>query len=140
MEQSALQIGEVSNRAGVSIDTVRYYERLKLLPPAARSTGGFRIFTSEAIERIKFIKHAQDMGFTLDEIKQLFSVGEGESQCRAVHAFLLEKLSELETKIEQMRSFRKVLNRHLAECEKELEARGKEAACPVLVTIETVKK
>ena len=73
MNGSGLQIGEIATHSGVSVDTVRYYERLKLLPRAARSGGGYRIFPAETVERIKFIKQAQEMGFSLDEVKQLFS-------------------------------------------------------------------
>ena len=135
---SSLQIGEIAAHSGVSVDTVRYYERLKLLPRAARSGGGFRIFPAETVERIKFIKQAQEMGFSLDEVKRLFSTG-GANQCRAVRELLLEKLDDLESKINQMRNFKKVLNRHLDECDNELKAHGDESACPVLNTIESVK-
>jgi DNA-binding transcriptional MerR regulator len=68
MNSSALHIGEVALRAGVSIDTVRYYERRRLLPAAARSEGGFRLFTPDAVERVRFIKQAQELGFSLAEI------------------------------------------------------------------------
>lgn len=139
MSGSSLQIGEVAAHSGVSVDTVRYYERLKLLPCAARSSGGFRIFPAETVERIKFIKQAQEMGFSLDEVKQLFSTGGGANQCRAVRELLIKKLAELEAKINQMRHFKEVLNHHLADCEEELKAHGKQAACPVLVTIEKIK-
>ncbi len=134
-----LQIGEIATHSGVSVDTVRYYERLKLLPRAARSSGGFRIFPAETVERIKFIKQAQEMGFSLDEIKQLFSTGGGVNQCQTVRQLLLVKLSDLETKIEQMKNFKRILNRHLASCENELNAHGNKADCPVLVTIEKIK-
>ncbi len=70
-----MQIGEIATLAGVSVDTVRYYERLKLLPRAARSSGGFRFFPAETVGRIKFIKQAQEMSFSLEEIKQLFLTG-----------------------------------------------------------------
>ena len=139
MNGSSLQIGEIAALSGVSVDTVRYYERLKLLPRAARSSGGFRIFPAEMVERIKFIKQAQDMGFSLEEVKQLFSIGGGANQCRAVRELLIKKLAELETKMHQMRNFKEVLNHHLADCEEELKAHGKQAACPVLVTIEKIK-
>ncbi len=139
MNGGRLQIGETAAQSGVSVDTVRYYERLKLLPPAARSSSGFRFFPSETVERIRFIKQAQEMGFSLEEIKQLFSTGGGANQCRAVQEFLSKKLSELEAKIEQMRNFKTVLSRHLTDCENELEARGEESACPVLTTIEKIK-
>ncbi|MDQ3062164.1 MAG: heavy metal-responsive transcriptional regulator [Acidobacteriota bacterium] len=138
MNSSDLQIGEIATHSGVSVDTVRYYERLKLLPRAARSGGGFRMFSTETVERIHFIKQAQEMGFSLNEIKQLFSTG-GENQCRAVRELLLKKLSDLESKINQMRNFKKVLNRHLDECDNELKAHGDESACPVMVTIEKIK-
>lgn len=140
MSDNRLQIGEVAAHSGVSVDTVRYYEQLKLLPRAARSSGGFRIFPAEAVERIRFIKQAQEMGFSLDEVKQLFSTDGGANQCRTVRNLLLEKLAELETKIDRMRSFKKVLKRHLTDCENELKAHGDESACPVMVTIEKVRK
>ena len=139
MSGSSLQIGEVAAHSGVSVDTVRYYERLKLLPRAARSSGGFRIFPAETVERIRFVKQAQEMGFSLDEVKQLFSADGGANQCRAVRELLVGKLSDLENKINRMRNFKKVLNRHLAECDTELKAHGDESACPVLNTIEKVK-
>lgn len=139
MNAGSLQIGEIAALAKVSVDTVRYYERLKLLPRAIRSSGGFRLFPTETAERIKFIKQAQEMGFSLDEIKQLFSTG-GANQCQTVRELLLEKLAELEAKIEQMRNFKMILNHHLTDCEKELKAHGKQAACPVMVTIEKVKQ
>ncbi len=79
------------------------------------------------------------MGFSLDEIKKLFSTG-GANQCQMVRELLLEKLDELESKIEQMRNFKVILNRHLANCENELKTHGNKAACRVLVTIEKVKQ
>lgn len=140
MNGGSLQIGEIAAHSGVSVDTVRYYERLKLLPPAVRSGGGFRLFPAEIVERIKFIKQAQEIGFSLDEIKQLFSTGGGANQCEAVRELLLEKLAALETKINQMQSFKKVLDNHLSDCERELKAHGERAACPVMVTIEKAKR
>lgn len=139
MSGNNLQIGEVATRAGVSVDAVRYYERLKLLPRAIRSSGGFRLFPVETVERVKFIKQAQETGFSLDEIKQLFSTG-GANQCQAVRKLLQEKLAELETKIEQTRNFKQILSHHLTDCENELKAHGERAACPVMITIEKVKQ
>lgn len=138
MNGGGLQIGEIAAHSGVSIDTVRYYEKLKLLPRAARSSGGFRIFSVETVERIKFIKQAQEMGFSLDEVNQLFSTG-GANRCREVRELLLKKLADLEGKINQMHDFKKVLNLHLNECDDELKAHGDESSCPVLITIEKVK-
>ena len=128
---SELQIGEVARRAGVSIDTLRYYERLKLLPRPRRSSGGFRLFASEHIERVKFIKQAQDLGFSLDEIKGLLATG-GADECRKVRDLLQRKLTELDDRLKVMKSFRRVLAKHLAACEGELKQHGESACCPVV--------
>ena len=130
-----LRIGEIAKRAGVSIDTMRYYERLKLLPRPRRSSGGFRLFAPEHIERVKFIKQAQDLGFSLDEIKGLLATG-GEEECRKVRDLLKRKLSELDERLKAMKGFRRVLSRHLLACDSELEGHGKSACCPVLPVTE----
>ena len=89
-----LRIGEVAKRAGVSVDTLRYYERLRLLRQPKRSSGGFRLFASEDIERVQFIKQAQELGLSLDEIKGLLTTG-GAEECRKVRDLLQRKLFEL---------------------------------------------
>ena len=70
MEETGLRIGEVASRTGVSIDTLRYYEKRRLLGRARRSSGGFRLFAHEAVERVLFIKQAQEIGLSLEEIKE----------------------------------------------------------------------
>jgi DNA-binding transcriptional MerR regulator len=134
MNSSALRIGEVALRSGVSIDTVRYYERRRLLPAAPRTEGGFRLFSKETVERVRFIKQAQELGFSLDEIGELLTTG-GASECRRVRDHLKIKLAELDGRIRLMQDFRKTLNRHLAACERELRRRSEAAVCPVLVEI-----
>src|SRR6266851_6999033 len=126
-----LRIGEIAKRAGVSIDTLRYYERLKLLPRPRRSSGFFRLFTVEHIERVQFIKQAQDLGFSLEEIKGLLATG-GADECREVRDLLQRKLTELDNRLKAMKGFRRVLARHLSACEAELEGHGNSACCPVL--------
>ena len=140
VENGSLQIGEIAALAEVSVDTVRYYEKMKLLPMAARTNSGYRVFSVETADRIRFIKQAQEMGFTLDEIKQLFISGGGENQCRNVRDLLQVKLTELEDKMREMKSFKGFLNRHLIACENELDAHGKAASCPVLTTIDVRTK
>jgi DNA-binding transcriptional MerR regulator len=135
MEHPTLQIGEVAALAGVSVDAVRYYERLGLLMRAPRTAGGFRLFPSEAVERIRFIKQAQEIGLSLDEIKELLSGGGGAQECRRMRELLRAKLVDLDQRLEAMRKFRKTLARHLADCEKELARHGDEAECPVVVEI-----
>lgn len=87
MDRTELKIGEVATRAGVSVDALRYYERLKFLPRAPRTSGRFRIFTHEHVERAQFIKQAQELGFSLEEIKGLLATG-GADECRKVRDLL----------------------------------------------------
>jgi len=126
-----LQIGEVAKRAGVSIDTLRYYEKVKLLPRASRSTGGFRLFGAEHVDRVRFIKQAQELGFSLDEIRDLLATG-GTAECQKVRDLLKRKLAEMDELLKSMKDFRKVLARHLSACEMELKKHHSSACCPVL--------
>lgn len=126
-----LQIGEVARRAGVSIDTLRYYEKVKLLPRAGRSTGGFRLFAAEHVERVRFIKQAQELGFSLEEIRDLLATG-GSEECRKVRDLLKRKLAEMDERLKSMKAFRRVLARHFSACEAELKKHRDVACCPVL--------
>lgn len=134
MAHSALRIGELAIECGVSVDTIRYYERRKLLPLAERTSGGFRLYTPGAVERLRFIKQAQEIGFSLDEIGELLTDG-GSTECARVRELLRVKLDELDERISAMREFRRSLIRHLAACERELKRRGNAAECPVIVEI-----
>jgi len=116
----------------VSIDTVRYYERRSLLPRASRSNGGFRLFLPETVERVQFIKHAQEMGLSLEEIAQLLETRGGAAECQKVRDLLRGKLAELDERMNKMRAFRRTLSKHLAECEHELTEKGQAAHCPVV--------
>jgi DNA-binding transcriptional MerR regulator len=125
------RIGEVAKRAGVSVDTLRYYERLSLLPRPNRSTGGFRLFANEDVERVQFIKQAQALGFSLVEIKGLLATG-GAEECKKVRDLLQRKLSDLDERLKAMKGFRRLLAKHLAACEAELKDHRADACCPVL--------
>ena len=140
MVASRLQIGQVAARAGVTIDTVRYYERQQLLEPAPRSSGGFRLFTQNAVERIRFIKQAQDIGLSLDEIRELLTSTGGAAQCQRVHDLLKAKLSELDERMRAMREFRRTLNHYLEACQRELNQRGQAATCPVIVNLSSRRR
>jgi len=132
MVQAEFRIGELAARTGVSIDTVRYYERRRLLPRATRTGGGFRLFTPATVRRIRFIKQAQDIGLSLDKIEELLAAGGGAGECRRVSDLLRAKIVELDERIKVMRDFRRTLSGHLAACERELKRKGAAAACPAL--------
>jgi MerR family transcriptional regulator, mercuric resistance operon regulatory protein len=131
---SELRIGEVAKRSGVTVDTLRYYERLELLPRTGRSAGGFRLFGPEHVARVQFIKQAQELGFSLEEIKSLLATG-GAAECRKVRDLLQQKLSDLDERLKAMRHFRRVLARQLAVCERELQQHGEAACCPVFAGV-----
>ena len=134
MTRLGLRIGEVAERAGVSVDTIRYYERRSLLPRAPRSEGGFRLFALDAIERLRFIKQAQEMGFSLDEISMLLTGG-GAGECRQTRDLLQNKMQEINERMKALRVFSRTLSRHLRACEDELARRGAAAKCPVVAEI-----
>ena len=134
MTQTWFRIGQVARGAGVSVDTIRYYEKRKLLPPSPRSEGGFRLFPADTIERVRFVKQAQDMGFSLDEIRMLLGGG-GVAACRQVRDLLGRKLEEVTGQIRRLQAFKRVLDRHLQACEVELAGKGAAARCPVIVGI-----
>jgi MerR family mercuric resistance operon transcriptional regulator len=131
------QIGEVAACSGLPPDTLRYYERIGLLPPPARTSGGFRVYPPQVLDRLRFIKQAQALGLTLQEIRDLLAYQDhgGLERCRKVRDLLQAKLEELQQKLSELEQFRAVLSRHLDECERALAAgRSKRRAneCPVV--------
>ncbi len=114
---------------------MRYYERQRLLPRAPRTQGGYRLFARETVERIRFIKEAQQIGLSLDEIRELLTGGGGADKCRRVSELLRAKLNELDERIKTMQNLRRTLAHHLATCEQELNKRGEAAESQVIVDI-----
>lgn len=131
MMEHPLQIGGVAAAAGVSVDTVRFYERERLLQTVGRTQGGFRLFGSDAVDRIRFIKQAQELGLALDEIRTMLKA-DGSAECRQVHDLLKVKVAEIDERMRRMRAFRRQLATYLAECEHTLEREGEDADCPVV--------
>ena len=130
-----LKIGELASAAGVSCDTVRYYERMNVLPPAVRSSGGYRLYDQGDVERLRFIKQAQSLGLSLDEIKALLpGLKAGLEECRRVRDLLRTKLEEFDQRIAEMRVFQSNLAAYLRECEEALEGKRGDC-CPVIFEI-----
>ncbi len=128
-----LTIGELARRAGVNRETVRYYERRKLLPRPARSLAGYRVFSDDAVDRLLFIRHAQALGFTLNEIRELLGLRLGErSSCDEARARAARKLSDVEAKIAALERMRSALAGLVAACK----ARRPTAPCPILESLE----
>lgn len=108
-------IGELARAAGVSVYTVRYYERLGLLPTAQRSEAGYRVYSAQAVERLRFIQQAQALGFSLGEIKEILRLRYArQSPCECVRALLSRKLKDVERQMRELHRFRRLLHRTLA--------------------------
>lgn len=111
-----LYSGELARLAGVSADTVRHYERNGLLPAAARSASGYRIFPGEAVGRMRLIRAALCIGFSIAELADIFRERNfGKPPCRRVRSMAAEKLATLEARLREMRSWRQVLRATLQE-------------------------
>jgi DNA-binding transcriptional MerR regulator len=129
-ERPALKIGEVAARSGVSIDSLRYYKRLGLLPKPARTSGGYRLYEPRAVDRVGFIKREQSFGFTLDEIKQMLQLETADPQtCSRVLQLIEHKLEDLNRQHEEMRRLRRELSAYKSECERAIASRH---SCPVI--------
>ena len=133
MPTETLTTGEVAERANVNIQTVRYYERRGLLPEPPRSSGGFRQYSPEHVSRIRFIKRAQDLGFTLEEARELLELRVTPDADRAdVRAVAEEKIDEVEAKIRDLQRIRDTLGDLVEACE----GHGSTSECPILNAIE----
>ena len=120
-----LKIGEVSRRTGIGIEALRFYEKSGLLDRPGRTYSGYRLYDEGVLERLAFVKKAQLLGFTLDEIKQLIDhKSKGESPCAEVRGIVKVRLEELNERIEQMVLYRDELTAALAEWEETGEADG----------------
>jgi DNA-binding transcriptional MerR regulator len=117
MKQSTsavMQSSGLARLAGVSTDTLRYYERNRLLPPAQRSSSGYRLFPPEALLRVRMIRGALSVGFSIKELGQIFSVRDkGGAPCHHVRKLGTEKLFEIESSIRDLQSKRRELKRTL---------------------------
>lgn len=109
-----LTIGEVAKLSGVSRDALRFYERIGLLRPASRSDAGYRLYDKVVVNRVRFIKLAQGLGFQLEEIAGMLEVmAEAKPPCVHVRAMLEQKVTEIEAKIETLNQLRNELKTRL---------------------------
>jgi MerR family copper efflux transcriptional regulator len=113
--------GELARRAGVSADTLRHYERRGLLPAARRTANGYRLYAPEALERVRLVQQALSLGFTLAELSTFLRArGDGGLPCRQVHRTAVERLRELDGRIEDLIRFRETLRSIVASWEERL--------------------
>jgi MerR family mercuric resistance operon transcriptional regulator len=119
----------VAEQAGVNTQTLRYYERRGLLPEPDRSRSGYRAYTADAVATVRFIKRAQRLGFTLDDIEDLLHLAEGgPEQCDSVRSMVSTRIVDLDRRIAELRTMRDALDRLVATCDQPRDQRE----CPIL--------
>ena len=133
MEQ-ALKIGQLAQRAAVNLQTIRYHEREGLLPEPRRLSSGYRLYTDSMVRRVRFIKRAQEIGFSLAEIRELLSLrADGRRVRNEVRAIAQAKIADIEDKMRTLKAMKTVLNR--------LTERGSgcgpASECPILESIDS---
>ena len=133
-----MQIGRVSEQTGLSVDAIRFYEKQRLIERPPRTEGGFRLFNTEDIRRIRFIRRAQQLGFSLPEIRELLLLRREQGKaCSHVRDLLRAKVSTVRQKIRELGILEGQLTRSLLKCECNLKAAGNcyRDGCPVLQEI-----
>jgi len=129
----SLTIGHLAREAGVKLETVRYYERCGLLQKPPRSASGYRLFPSDAARRLRFIRHAQELGFSLKEIRELLSLRVSRSSTsRDIRVRTEAKIADIEAKIRSLESMRKTLGKLANTCEGCVPL----AECPILESLD----
>ena len=124
---SGLSIGQLAKRAGVAIDTVRYYERSDLLSPAGRLSSGYRRYGAAELQRLQFIRRAKALGFTLEDIRGLLSLS-AERNVAKVRQAAQGKLADIDRRIAELQRIRSGLGALIAACP----GHGRAEACPIL--------
>jgi MerR family mercuric resistance operon transcriptional regulator len=113
---TGLKISEVAEKSNVNIETVRYYEKRQLILEPPRTRAGYRIFSLEDVDRIKFIKRSQELGFTLNEIKQLISDDKTQVNSEEVLQYFAQKIDEIEAQIKDLEKIKKTLQDLTVQC------------------------
>lgn len=121
-------IGDLAKATDTKVETIRYYERIGLLPTPARTAGNYRSYSSEHLERLSFIRRARDLGFSLDQVRELLGLAdETDRSCEAVDAIARAHLIEIDRKIADLAALRRELDSVIRQCH-----RGTIAECRII--------
>ena len=132
-----INTSELAKRSGVNLETIRYYERVGLLPGSPRSPAGYRLFSPESVRRVRSIKRAQELGFSLKEIKELLALRIAPRSTRAdVRKRAQAKIADIEEKVQHLRAMKKALVRLTETCC----GNGPASECPILETLSLEKE
>lgn len=126
-----LSIGALADQTGTNIETIRYYEKLGILTKASRTAGNQRRYPASAVDRLRFIRHSRELGFSLGAIRQLMDISNRENQsCAQIDAIAREHLVAVERKIAMLRNLKTELTAMIDGCK-----RGTVACCRVIETL-----
>jgi len=128
IEASSLSIGKVARRAGIGVETIRFYEREGLLAPAMRKDSGYRLYSEHVLGRLQFIRRAKDLGFSTREIKELLQLRRNPSPCDDVCEKTEAKIADIEEKIVMLNKMKQALIELFAACKN----RSAPGECPIL--------
>ena len=131
-----MQIGQVAQNTGLSIDTIRFYERQAVVPQPRRTAGGYRIYSERDVERLRLVGRVQDLGFSLQEIREILLIEDGEDGCAHVRDLVAAKIDQVQKKIAEL----KQIESHLKKAQKQCNAalmNSCNAECPVLEQLES---
>ncbi|MCA8978978.1 MAG: MerR family DNA-binding protein [Planctomycetes bacterium] len=129
----ALTIGQVAKQAGVGVETVRFYEREGLIAEPDRRPSGYRQYPPDAVQRIRFIRHAKELGFSLKEISELLSLRvDPDSTCADVRQRARDKIADIEEKMASLARMKAALERLVTKCR----GKGPTTECPILEEID----
>lgn len=123
-----ITIGVLAKKSGLSIVSLRYYEKIGLITKATRSSSGYRLYPESLIPRINFIKKAKSLGFSLEEVSQLLKLHESEESSMPVRNKVQDKLKDVQGKISDLKILEKTLKKLLSTCD----GRGSMAECPII--------
>lgn len=120
--------GELAKRTECNIETIRYYEQVGLLPPPPRSEGGHRLYGRDLIKRLVFIRRSRDLGFTIEEIRKLLGLVDGQKYtCAEIEGLATEHVGDIRKKISDLRKLMRVLETMASRC-----SRGRVPECPII--------
>lgn len=123
-----LPIGALSKQSGVNIETIRFYEKIGVMPAPPRSAGGYRLYGADHLKRLSFVRRGRELGFSLDELRELLRLVDGHAySCAEVYNLTSEHLAEIRRKIADLRRLQRVMTVMAAQC-----SRDRIPDCPII--------
>lgn len=126
-----LKIGDLARETGTVVETIRFYEKIRLLPAPGRTSGNYRAYDASHLRRLSFIRRARDLGFSIDQVRELLSLADDcDRSCEAVDGLARQQLAEVDCKIADLTALRRELGSLIAQC-----GHGSVSECRIIETL-----